>query len=499
MINKMRLFFALSLALVLAVGCKNSEKSTTTGWNYNDPEWGGFQKLDYEGQITGPGLVLIEGGTFNMGLTEEDVTYEWNNIPRRVTVSSFYMDEFEVSNIAYKEYLNWVQKTWASTYPQAYLNALPDTLVWRDELAYNEPFVETYLRHPAYDDYPVVGVSWDQATEFCKWRTDRVNEMILIERGILNPSPEQKDSDNFNTEAYMAGQYQGNVRKNLEDFETGGERPVRFEDGIFLPEYRLPTEAEWEYAALALQGNQSSPKDELITDRRIYPWNGNTARYQKRDKFQGDILANFKKARGDYMGMAGNLNDHAHIPAPVKSFFPNDFGLYNMAGNVNEWVQDVYRPMTGWFLEDADNHDLNPYRGNVFMQKVRDETGKAVEKDSLGRLKYEMVDDSITALRDNYKVADARDYKDGDDEFINYDYAKHTLVNDSARVYKGGSWADRLFWLSPGARRFLDQDKSRRDLGFRCAMTRVGGPTGNEDAGGNIFKESTPKPRRTYD
>ena len=499
MFNKMRLFLTLFVAFAMVMGCKNSEKSSTTGWNYNDPEWGGFEKLDYEGQITGPGLVLIEGGTFTMGLTEEDVTFEWNNIPRRVTVSSFYMDETEVANIDYREYLYWIQKTWGSTYPQTYLDALPDTLVWRDELSYNEPFVETYLRHPAYDDYPVVGVSWNQATDYCTWRTDRVNEMILIERGILNPNPEQRDSDNFNTEAYLAGQYQGNVRKNLPDLATDGERPVRFEDGILLPEYRLPTEAEWEYAALALQGNLASPKDELITDRRIYPWDGNTARYQKRDKYQGDILANFKKARGDYMGMAGNLNDHSHIPAPVKSFFPNDFGLYNMAGNVNEWVMDVYRPLTGWFLEDADQHDLNPYRGNVFMKKVRDESGKSIEKDSLGRLQYELVDDSITALRDNYKVPDARDYKDGDDEFITYEYGKHTLVNDSARVYKGGSWSDRLYWLSPGARRFLDQNKSRRDIGFRCAMTRVGGPSGNQDAGGNIFDVNTPKPNRKYD
>ena len=498
MINKMRLYFSLFLAVAMIAGCKQSETSSTTGWEYNNPEWGGFQKLDYEGQLTGPNLVLIEGGTVNMGLTEEDVTFEWNNIPRRVTVSSFYMDETEVSNTAYREYLYWIKRVWGNTYPETYLAALPDTLVWRDELSYNEPFVETYFRHPAYDDYPVVGVSWTQATKYCEWRTNVVNEMILIEKGILNPNPEQKDSDNFDTEAYLVGQYQGSVRKNLEDYSTGGERPVRFEDGILLPEYRLPTEAEWEYAALALQGNQSSPKDELITDRRIYPWNGNTARYKKNDKYQGRILANFKKSRGDYMGMAGNLNDHSHIPGPVISFFPNDFGLYNMAGNVNEWVMDVYRPLTGWFLEDADQHDLNPFRGNVFEQKVRDETGKPIEKDSLGKLKYEIVDDSVAALRDNYKIADARDYSDGDDEFVTYEYGKHTLVNDSTRVYKGGSWADRLFWCSPGARRFLDQNKSTRDIGFRCAMTRTGGPTGNDDAGGNIFKPSQPSPRRSY-
>ena len=498
MMYRMRILFVAFTVLALLASCNNSETSSTTGWSYNDQEWGGFQKLDYEGQLTGPNLVLIEGGTFMMGLTEEDVTYEWSNIPRRVTVSSFYMDETEVSNIAYREYLFWIKRVWGGTYPETYLAALPDTLVWRDDLSYNEPFVETYLRHPAYDEYPVVGVSWDQAQNYCKWRTDRTNEMILIEKGILNPTPEQKDSDNFNTESYLAGQYQGNVRKNLEDFETGGERPVRFEDGIMLPKYRLPTEAEWEYAALALKGNQSSPKDELITDRRIYPWNGTSARSQKRDRYQGRILANFKRSRGDYMGMAGNLNDNAHITAPVKMFYPNDYGLYNMAGNVSEWVEDVFRPLTTWDLVDAENHDLNSYRGNMFTQRTRDETGKPIEKDSLGRLQYEMVDDSIASDRENYKKGDVRNYIDGDDEFVKYQTHKHTLISDSSRVYKGGSWADRLFWLSPGTRRFKDQDRSSRDIGFRCAMTRTGGPTGNDDAGGNMFKSRTPSVRRSF-
>ena len=126
--------------------------------------------------------------------------------------------------------------------------------------------------------------------------------MLLVEKGVLNLNVDQKDADNFNTESYLVGQYQGSVKKNLPDLKTGGERPVRFEDGILLPAYRLPTEAEWEYAALALQGNNLSKKDELISDRRIYPWDGNTARYKIHDKNQGRMLANFKESRGNYMG-----------------------------------------------------------------------------------------------------------------------------------------------------------------------------------------------------
>ena len=135
-------FCATAVALV-ASGCGKSERSATTGWKYNDQKWGGFEKQDYEGQVTGPNLVLVEGGTFTMGMTEQAVMREWNSVPRRVTVSSFYMDETEVANIDYKEYLFWTKRVFGESYPEVYVNALPDTLVWREELSYNEPYVET--------------------------------------------------------------------------------------------------------------------------------------------------------------------------------------------------------------------------------------------------------------------------------------------------------------------------------------------------------------------
>ncbi len=497
-------YFIVAIAMVsLTSSCKrggggSSASDDYTGWQYNDQEWGGYEKREYEGQIDAPNLVLIEGGTFTMGTTDQDVIYEWNSIPRRVTVSSFYMDETEVSNAGWRLYTDWLKRTYIS-YPMVSRQALPDSLVWREELAANEPFVETYFRHPAYDDYPVVGVSWEQTQDYCIWRTDRVNEMLLIKKGILNPSPDAKDSDVFSTQTYLAGQYQGNVRKNVKDFATGGERPVTFSDGILVPSYRLPTEAEWEYAALGLQGNRTSEEDELISDRKIYPWNGTSARYQKRNKNQGDFLANFKRSRGDYMGAAGNLNDNAHITAPVRSNWPNDYGLYNMAGNVNEWVEDVYRPLTSTTLRDSENHDLNSFRGNRYRELLTDEDGNLVEKDSLGRLKYRYLDDDEVTGRENYNRANVTSYKDGDDdELISYEYGVHSLVNDETRVIKGGSWADRLYWLSPGTRRFKSQDKSDKTIGFRCAMTRVGSPGGNNSIGGQQFSESSKKKKRRY-
>ncbi len=487
---------AFIAVIAIAMGfssCSTSGSSSTTGWKYNDPDWGGFEKLNYQGQETGPGLVFVEGGTFVMGQTEQDVTFRYDAMPRRVTVRSFYMDQTEVANIHYREYLYWVKRTFGADYPEVYRRALPDTLVWRDELSYNDPYVDYYFRHPAYDDYPVVGVTWLQANEYCKWRTDRVNEFVLIERGILNVNAQQVNEDNFNTDAYLIGQYEGSVNKNLPDLDPNGsgERPVRFEDGILLPGYRLPTEAEWEYAAVGLIGNQPYGDEERFTDRRIYPWDGTSMRYPKGGGWQGKMLANFKRGRGDFMGLAGNLNDNADITAPVDAFFPNDFGLYNMAGNVNEWVADAYRSLS---LQDM--NDLNPYRGNVFDQMKLDDDGIPVEKDSLGRVVMEPVQDNDN--RRNYKKSDNINYNDGDRESMDptqtedddqmYQYGVSTLVSDKTRVYKGGSWNDRAYFLAPGARRYLEEDQASSTVGFRCAMDRVGSPGGNMTKGGNNFR-----------
>lgn len=566
----------LFLAGALLLSSCAKERSGATGWAYNDPKNGGFEKIPYIEQETGPGLVLIEGGTFTMGRVEDDVTFDWDNIPRRTTVSSFYLDETEVTNIMYREYLYWLDRIYGDSYPEIYANALPDTLVWRSKLAYNEPYVEYYLRHPAYQDYPVVGVNWLQANDFCSWRTDRVNELIMIREGLLNHNPTgQIDEDHFSTDAYFAGQYEGDkAADGLADLDPNGAgyRNVRMEDGILLPRYRLPTEAEWEYAALGLIGNSYQ---ELITDRKTYPWNGHYVRNDNSGgKFYGQINANFVRGRGDAMGVAGALNDKGDITTPVFQYAPNDYGLYNMAGNVSEWVMDVYRP-----LSPEDKNEFRPFRGNVYQTKVRNSEGLIADKydyvvydvqgveeflNEYGELKKnEMSDvdnnllDNLKSLveqakndlkenqpdqaslriqdgmdliagsdsyiapdlrtgisdhiehtpgelkkrdvtiaenidRRNYRKAQNIDYRDGDlqssiyyldpsmgnkDKRM-YDWGQTSLINNRSRVYKGGSWKDRAYYLIPGTRRFLDERQSTATIGFRCAMDRVGSPTG---------------------
>ena len=517
--KSVRMTLAMALAIVTLAGCGH-QKSSTTGWDYNNPDWGGFEIADdkYHEQEIQPGLVFVEGGSFTMGRMSDDSRFEWNNIAHTVTVSSFYMDECEVANRDYREYTYWMTRAYGEEYPERALAAYPDTNAWRDKLAWREGFVDFYFQSPIYDDYPVVGVSWEQAMNYCKWRTDRVNERILIEAGVIQLElADLSAATAFQTDVYLAGQYQGTTKKELEDLNpsAGGEpRKVRVADGILSPSYRLPTEAEWEYAALGLIGRMID--GERLVEHRTYPWSGQSLR-SANSKYYGQFMANFKRSRGDAMGVAGNLNDGWDYTAPVKWYFPNDYGLYHMAGNVSEWCMDVYR-------KDANptgGEDMNPFRGNVYKQRlVVDEEVQI--NDTTGELYYVNVDDDLN--RRNYRQADNINYLDGDYTSNIYDYTSKenisqwisedagdeedgggeeessilnnsdsltnmmyhrnlggesgeqvaSLISNKVRVVKGGSWADRAYWMQAGTRRFYDQDKATSWIGFRCAMDRLG-------------------------
>lgn len=441
----MKKFLLLSLIAVVLVGCTSSNQGELVGVRKKSKPF--YQPDPY-------GMVFVPMGSYTMGVGGQDIASTNVAQAKTISVSAFYMDETEITNNEYREfvyyvrdsiartllgevdpekylitenrktgevydppYLNWDEKIeWRSdnqdyrdaledmyipegeryfgkkeidarklfyeyywidlqaaarkefrsdadyhnagfaNRPQGMtdrsvyvkkesINVYPDTLAWIHDYSYsfNDPLTEKYFWHQAYDNYPVVGVNWNQARAFCIWRTKKLNQFLSSQKNT----------------------------------------PV-------LSEFRLPTEAEWEWAARG--GNALNP----------YPWGGPYARNDK-----GCLLANYKPLRGNYIADGG-------LRTLIVGHYPsNDWGLYDMAGNVAEWTNSAYDPVSYNFT-----WDMNP----------------------------------------NYTYT----AKDTDDPVM------------KRKVVRGGSWKDISYYLQVTTRDYEYQDTAKCYIGFRCIQPYLG-------------------------
>lgn len=406
--SRFRVSGVLAVLLIFILsGCGRDETGQLMGVQ-DRPSYSGINPF---------GMVYVPPGRFQMGQSDQDIFNTYTQKPKAVSIQGFYMDETEITNNEYRQFVYWVRDSiahtlmgdfieddygnekidwsyeldysdetlddmyfqgdmafdgkremdvskfeyqydwidWDKAASRANIGArknlinkdkveiYPDTLCWIRDFAYsyNEPYARNYFWHPAFDDYPVVGVNWKQAKAFCHWRTKLWNT------------------------------YRGEDEPNTEEF-------------------RLPTEAEWEYAARG--GNELAP----------YPWGGYYARNAK-----GCLLANFKPGRGNYSEDGGLYTVRA------DSYFANGYGLYNMAGNVAEWTNAGYAENAYEY-----EHDLNP----------------------------------------NF------DYDAGDDEPDAF----------KRKVIRGGSWKDIGYYMQTSSRHWEYQDTTKSYIGFRCALTFLG-------------------------
>lgn len=410
--------FLYSVVLLILTACSGGNKGELTGV-LNREKW--YQADPY-------GMVFIPSGSYTMGPSDQDVPYAITAQGKTVTIPAFYMDNTEITNNEYRQFVYWVRDSLAhrliggehiidegeygerinwrakirwddeqndETLAELFLpeterfyrrkeidtrklnyeyywidlktaaqresraqglidrsvfikkdviNVYPDTLAWIHDYTYSfhDPLTQMYFWHPAYDDYPVVGVNWKQARAFCIWRTQLLN-------------------------SYLADNGQA-----------------------FAQDFRLPSEAEWEYASRG--GLEFSP----------YPWGGPYIRNSR-----GCFLGNFKPMRGNYM------DDGGVYTVKVTSYWPNDYGLYCMAGNVSEWTSNAF-----------------------------DESAYSFTHDISTNYEYDAKESDPPALK--------------------------------RKVLRGGSWKDVGYYLQTGTRTYEYQDTSKCYIGFRCVMSFLG-------------------------
>jgi sulfatase modifying factor 1 len=303
------------------------------GFTGKDKPYKGFNIKSFENS-----LVLIPKGYFVMGTCDEDIPYIGEPC-RQVHVDSFYISKYEVSNAQYLEFLSEISKIDTNYYK----TMLPDTLVWREKSVYNEPFVDYYLRHPHFSNYPVVGMSYKQAESFCNWLTEKyLHESTRKHKNVCFKLP---------TEEQWSFAARGKI--DLSPFPWKGIE-MQDKNGKWLANFWVVS--------------QSSIGRDSMYIKNVY------GRFEKKE---------FKIASGGFLsGVNLYSNNNLDITIPVNSFEPNGYGLYNMAGNVEEFMKEKGKTHggswhdTGYYLQNSTFetydtlHSASAERGFRFVMEI---------------------------------------------------------------------------------------------------------------------------------
>ncbi len=225
------------------------------------------------------------------------------------TKSGLLVDKTEITNLNWKEYLSWIEKKHGEKSPE-YQQALPDTLVWRENNGNSEPYVEYYFRHPAYAAYPIVGISYNQALAYCKWRSDRVNEKIYIQNNKI----------------------------------ATNELPLKNIPVVYT--FRLPSKQEW----LSFSDVDIDKKFQ----KRIIKKHPNRYSIISEKMVFGNFITNLI----DDANKTGTLKNNADITTAVGSYYPNIYGIYNTFGNIAEMTDKKGVAMGGHWKENLDNFKI---------------------------------------------------------------------------------------------------------------------------------------------
>jgi len=400
----------LALLVVLAASCGSSETGELVGV-LDRPDWKGINPY---------GMVYVPSGTFHAGPSDQDVSNTFVQRPKSISIQGFFMDDTEITNNEYRQFVYWVRDSLAHSYLDHYYedpNTGEERIDWEYEIDWaSEEVEDLYYQGDdrflgkremdvsrfefEYEWYDWKGAADDHGqsprSAFIKRKNVNIYPDTLVWIRDFAYSYNEPMARNYfwhpayddypvvGVDWHMANAFAYWRTKIWNAYQAKGK------DGVNTENFRLPFEHEWEYAARG--GHDLAP----------YPWGGYYVRNSK-----GCLLANFKPGRGNYP------EDGGLYTVKADAYFPNDYGLYNMAGNVSEWTLTAYYENAYAFL-----HDLNP------------------------DIRYDAQDDDPEAYK--------------------------------RKVIRGGSWKDVMYFLQTGTRHWEYQDTTKSYIGFRCALTFLG-------------------------